>query len=1032
MNVDDRDDERESLTRALARARAPQRDPAARLMHARLVKAVTARELPAVRVGRFELVEKLGQGGMGEVFVARDPVLDREVAIKLVRTGRGDANHILREARALARLNHPNVIAVYDADLVDGEVYIAMELVRGRDLRAWRTAAAPAEAVLLEALLAAGRGLAAAHAAGLVHRDIKPDNILVGDDTRVRVVDFGLARTFDASFVASGSYGDRDGNASGADPAREVLHGTGLAGTLGYLAPELVVGSPPSPAGDQFAFAVTAYEMLYGTRPCAGAAPPDGLQTLPEVARIIARGLATSPDDRYADLTAMLEDLARAARRPQRRRRMIAVASAFTIGVAGIAVAYRVGSHAPPVDCDSGTEEVARVWRPELRERLVRVFDSAPSLPAAWSASVVDELDHFAIAWTNAHKTVCEATHVRRTQTVPLLDARMACLRTRLGHADALVGTLLGADHDTLGRMASLTPELAADDCIEAPVVGSDHERERLATCDAAGAAVLASVEPARLDIAQRAFAATGLKSAGSAFTTSASVLQRYATILGHEVTRACALGDPQDQAAEARRACLDDRVARLAALLETFAAADAELVVRAPEVAWGLFEAKPCRTPLPARGSRRRLEITKLLGRARAANAAGRHQIAMIAASALLASAGSDRDTELDALIELGDALSSIGDRAGIETLHRAEKLAESLGRDRDAATVLGLLAHVAGLVGHEPATAHRAIELARAKLERLGDGNVGAIALLLAEDAQIYLEERRTQEARRAIDEAVALYEQAYGIETPDFGIAISIAAQVAHISGDVDTAYLHLKRGLGVLDRTLGARHPATAGAQMELAAILVERGQLDEARTVLLAADSVFAEVMGDDSPARAAVAGNLGDLERRAGNAPAAISAYGRAAAILEATEGTRSPSVAAALIDMARATADGGQPHEALRTANRAIAILEAAPERDRFRLAGALVVRARLELALGVDASKTARRALALREAETDALPDEVAEARFALAEALAAKAPSKARDLALAARTDASPELRETIEAWLETHRAGEHTRP
>lgn len=215
-------------------------------------------------------------------------------------------------------------------------------------------------------------------------------------------------------------------------------------------------------------------------------------------------------------------------------------------------------------------------------------------------------------------------------------------------------------------------------------------------------------------------------------------------------------------------------------------------------------------------------------------------------------------------------------------------------------------------------------------------------------------------------------------------------------------------------------------------MELAAILVERGQLDDARAALLAADSVFAEVLGDDSPARAAVAGNLGDLERRAGNALAAVSAYGRAAAILEATEGSRSPSVAAALIDMARATADGGQPHEALRTVERAIAILESAPERDRFRLAGALVVRARLELELGVDATKTARRALALREADTDASPDEVAEARFALAEALLAKAPAKARDLALAARTGASPELRETIEAWLETHRARERTRP
>ncbi len=154
---------------------------------------------PGTRLGRYEIVEVLGSGGMGVVYRARDPALGRDVAVKLIHQYRaylsdaGDREaRLLREAQALARLSHPNVVAAYDVGTHDDAVFVAMELIAGVSLAAWLTGRRGFREVL-DVLLAAGRGLAAAHAAGVLHRDFKPANVMVSPD-RVRVVDFGLAR----------------------------------------------------------------------------------------------------------------------------------------------------------------------------------------------------------------------------------------------------------------------------------------------------------------------------------------------------------------------------------------------------------------------------------------------------------------------------------------------------------------------------------------------------------------------------------------------------------------------------------------------------------------------------------------------------------------------------------------------------------------------------------------------------------------------------------------------------------------------
>ena len=221
------------------------------------------------RVNRFHLLDKLGEGGMGVVWSAYDPQLDRRVALKLIRSGAEDRGagsdttegQALREARALARLSHPHVLAVYDAGVVGDRIWVAMELVDGEDVGSWILRQHPGWRTILDAYLEAGRGLAAAHAAGLVHRDFKPANVLRGRDGRIRVADFGLAHllpTGGLTAVASQPLAAAEAEAS--------LEGS-LIGTPAYMAPEQLRGETVDARADQFAFAVALWQGLYGELP---------------------------------------------------------------------------------------------------------------------------------------------------------------------------------------------------------------------------------------------------------------------------------------------------------------------------------------------------------------------------------------------------------------------------------------------------------------------------------------------------------------------------------------------------------------------------------------------------------------------------------------------------------------------------------------------------------------------------------------------------------------------------------------------
>ncbi len=235
-------------------------------------------------VGRYTILDRVGMGAHGVVYRAHDPKLDREVALKLVLAPDPERVEVLlSEALALAKLAHPNVVSVFDAGVCEAAVFIAMEYVDGMTLGDWFASAPRSAAETIRVMLDAGRGLAAAHAADLVHRDFKPGNVMVGHDGRVRVLDFGLARP--------------------GPSVLEVAHATTPAGTPGYMAPELRRGDPPSAASDQFAYAVTFHEALTQRRPTSSSFAQWWLRFAKP---IIARGLRPDPVQRHSSVARMI------------------------------------------------------------------------------------------------------------------------------------------------------------------------------------------------------------------------------------------------------------------------------------------------------------------------------------------------------------------------------------------------------------------------------------------------------------------------------------------------------------------------------------------------------------------------------------------------------------------------------------------------------------------------------------------------------------------------------------------------------
>ena len=422
---------------------------------------------PGMVAGRYVLGERLGAGGMGIVYEAHDARLNRSVALKLLRpdaSGGGVEAHeqLVREAQTLARLAHPNVVTVHGVGDFGGRFYVEMELVRGSTLARWlRASRARTWQEVLDVFIQAGRGLAAAHAVGIVHRDFKPENVLVGDDGRVRVADFGIAllgRPTEAGDEGEPASEDERAAATSAvdsapGPGKTASHSRSVSGsgTPGYMAPEQRAGNAVEPRSDQYSFCVALYEALHGARPRREGAdtPPPSARDLSPPAWLddaLRRGLAPAPADRYPGMDQLLDVLSSEPRRRSRRRRAAAgVAAGALLLAAGMAWG---GARArPPQLCQGAEAKLAGIWDPGRKSAIERAFlaTAKPFAADAWRGASAT-LDTYAADWVSARAEACVATRVRGEQSDQLLGLRMTCLDDRLQAVSALTDAFTRAD----------------------------------------------------------------------------------------------------------------------------------------------------------------------------------------------------------------------------------------------------------------------------------------------------------------------------------------------------------------------------------------------------------------------------------------------------------------------------------------------------------------------------------------------------------------------------------------------------------
>jgi len=835
-----------------------------------------------MRIDRYVVTGELGRGGAGVVFRAHDDKLQRPVALKLLRPN-GDTKReadssrarLVREAHALAKLAHPNAVTVYDAGNHRGDVYIAMELVDGPTFRDWLRERDRDRRDILRILIEAGRGLAAAHAAGFVHRDFKPGNVLLGADGRPRVADFGLARALagpdETAPDADAPPGD---NLDASDTQRsttrvdEVTEAGLIMGTPPYMAPEQLISGAVGPAADQYAFCLTAYEALAGRRPfrqksvlaqarakLAGDLPPLPAEVPAAIERAIARGLEPRPEDRWPSMNALLAELVR-ANAPRRWGWFAAAAVALLALGGGTALAL---SDSGPT-CD-GTARLDGVWNAQTRQSLVEGFREVErDFAATAAASVADGLDTYAEQWLDGYRDACEATHVRGEQSESRLDQRMRCLDDRLRNVAALTGQLAGhPDADVIAlasaAVADLESPATCDGLIELPALSAAELAARVpayrAVADADAAYMLGRYDRARTILAEHAAALGRLDD--DPVSVAALALESELAAKAIDVARADELS--RQALARATELKLASAAARVA--VERFHLVG--VLARQPERALGALAtteamvalAAPDRTPRLRHSVgvvnalagdypgaiaeyRRALE----LGRQRGMN---RVDLAIIDTSlglalvelpnldaarlhleraheVLIADLGTDHPLVSASWTNLGKLRAQLGDTAEEVIAYRRALAIDTKTHGPDHPHVaqshanLGLALHDNGNVDEARTHAQRALEIRRAKLAP----NDPAIAMSLRGLAEIARQEKRFEDAVAHYREALIVLEAGLGREHVQTGRLRWQLACALLEQKDGASALKALGAARPVLEKTVGPAHPDTIDA------------------------------------------------------------------------------------------------------------------------------------------------------------------------------------------------------------------------
>ncbi|MEM6290124.1 MAG: serine/threonine-protein kinase [Myxococcota bacterium] len=717
-------------------------------------------------IGRYRVDDVLGSGGMGTAYRGWDPRLRRPVAVKVIRASRSprssDRRRLFREAQALAAFAHPNVVAVYEVGTHEGAVFIAMELVLGQTLRSWAKDPDRTWQDIVLMYVAAGRGLVEAHRKGIIHRDFKPANVLVGDDGRARVLDFGLATAVGHAAPATATRDDE--LALGPDAERLTLDGA-VMGTPAYMAPEQARGEPVTPASDQFSFCVSLWEGLTMRRPYRGdtlqevqrrikkglrTPPPEPVTVPAHVLALLDRGLEHDVDRRWPTLPSLLDALEAACESPRR--------AGWAWGLVGVGALAGIAAwsitRADATRCE-GAKEWAEAWPSTRRDALA---DQAPALADVANAA----LDSYAERWVAAHDEACEAG----AEAPALLDVRMQCLRSTktaaVGAASVLTASPALTVEDARSVLAGLPPPAA---CLEPSAATPANALPR--DPRAANAVVLLR---ARLSAA-RAQATTGKTDA--AYREAVAVHQeaqslrfvpltvQAQTLRGLLASRNGDLDDAQEQLTQAFWGATD--------VGDEEAATEASI-----EMAW-------------------------LTGYLQGRHAEGVEWVRHFEA----AMRRRGRDPSGKASQVLGPIYFD-WDRLEEARPHLEASLQEAL-RDADDDLGVGIAQMNLGNLYYElaqPRLAQRAFDAARARLTTaLPDGGPDLLLLDINQGAMLLDLHRDAASARPMLARGLAKAERVLGAEHPTTALALTKVAQLRDLDGDLASAEGMYERALEI---------------------------------------------------------------------------------------------------------------------------------------------------------------------------------------------------------------------------------------
>ncbi len=965
-------------------------------------------------IGRYLVLDKLGDGGMGVVYAAYDSELHRKVAVKLLRNKKGARpaeaataqQRMLREAQALARLSHPNVISVFDVGTYGERVFMAMELVEGTTLRERFTRERPAWREVVRWFVEAGRGLQAAHQAGLIHRDFKPDNVLVGGDGRVRVMDFGLARQAEAPAEDEATAPlDLEPTPRSPNPSLlEVpLTRAGLRmGTLQYMAPEQHQRAGDE-RSDQFSFCVSLYEALYGARPfrVERLSPqstdwrlppaPRGVRVPAHLRRLLARGLSPEPERRFGSMAQLLAEL---SRDPIAARRRWGAASAVgLVALTALGASWRVASGRQAA-CSGGAQQLASAWDEGRRAQVERALlgTGVPYAAQTWER-VQAGLDDYARGWAGQYAEACEATSVRKEQSAEVLDLRMGCLQRAKVELSSAVEVLAAADPavlETAVKVVAGLPPLARCADVEAlrqavPAPRDLAEQRQVTQVRAELSAAAALENAGRYEQALARAAAAEAQLASLAYRpVHAEVLLRKGSVL---------LQQGQFPAAEA-------------ALHQAFTigleVGALELAVTAG-AALGVVVGE--RLARPAEGLWLGETALGLSGRVPGGRAES-------LARQALASVHERRGKYEEAEAQLRRALELSARAAGAESL--------------DAALVRNSLAIILYREGHYPEAEaeHRRVLALRQKL--LGADHP-LVAQSMANLGSTLQRLGREADAEVQMRAALVLRERVLGAEHPDVAHTLHILATLLADMGRLDEAEAAQRRALAIREKLFGEMHPSVTQSLNNLAYVLQNRGQYGEAERTLLRVVALREKMLGPEHPDLAQSLALLGVVQRNGGKLPQAEESLRRGLVLGTKALGPEHPLVAQVHHELGLCLSGRGRYAEAEAEERTALALHEKrlGPEHLQVATVGRDLALLLVKQGRPAEALALARRALKIAAAPGVA-PRDRAELAFPLAKVLWAagertEALARAREASAGYTQPEDAPRRTAVEQWL-----------